>query len=690
MSAVFSHVLIANRGEIAVRIARTLTRMGVRAVGVYSDADDGAPHVRAADAAYRIGPAKASESYLNVAAIISAARRGACEAVHPGYGFLSESTELARACEDAGLVFIGPGTGALEVMGSKILAKERVAAAGVPVIGGVAEDGTVSTGGDTTIEAASATRDHELLAAAAGLGVPLLVKPSAGGGGKGMHVVRDLADLPEALAAARRIAHAAFGDDRLLLERLVESPRHIEVQVLADQHGTVVSLGERECSLQRRHQKVIEEAPSPLLDEGTRERICAAAREVARSVDYRGAGTVEFLLPAGRPDDFAFMEMNTRLQVEHPVTEAITGVDLVEWQLRVAAGEPLDPGLGRSPAQGWAMEARIYAERPEADFLPAAGTAHVVHWPHGVRVDDALEPGTTVGTDYDPMLAKVIAHAATRDQALARLDRALAETVILGVHTNADYLRAVLARQEVAAGTADTTFLDRLELPEPEVDSGALIAAALTRHARTWTDDLWRRPSGWRLGPAEPVEYVFAGDNSRVQVSGPPTDARVVVSGSIDDPGRRAAIDGSGIPDVVDPCGHWLEIDGLMEKVWILEAQDHTWVRLTGRTTVLTARPRHVSTGARADPIGPQLRTPMPGTVVAVHVESGELVQSGDLVVTIEAMKMEHQIRARCAGIITVDVAVGHLVRADQMIGHVTGPESPQDSDGPSATIHKI
>ncbi|WP_245708654.1 acetyl-CoA carboxylase biotin carboxylase subunit [Ruania alba] len=398
----FTRVLIANRGEIAVRIAHTLRRLGVTSIAVYSDADDGAPHVWAADVAVHIGPARASESYLNVPAIIDAARRTGAEAVHPGYGFLSESTELARACADAGLMFIGPGVEALDVMGSKIRAKERVAGAGVPVIEGATENGT------------GAGSDRELLDAAAEIGAPLLVKPSAGGGGKGMQVVRDLAELPEALAAARRVAQAAFGDDRLLLERFVDAPRHIEVQVLADHHGSVITLGERECSLQRRHQKVIEEAPSPLLDEATRERICAAAEEVARSVDYRGAGTVEFLVPAQRPGHFAFMEMNTRLQVEHPVTEAVTGVDLVEWQLRVAAGERLDPALGQAPASGWAMEARVYAERPEAGFLPAAGTAQVVQWPDGARVDHALEPGTAVGTDYDPMLAKVIAHGATR------------------------------------------------------------------------------------------------------------------------------------------------------------------------------------------------------------------------------------------------------------------------------------
>ncbi|MFY9778086.1 MAG: biotin carboxylase N-terminal domain-containing protein, partial [Trebonia sp.] len=448
----FSKVLIANRGEIAVRIIRTLDRLGIASVAVYSDADAGAPHVRAAREAVRIGPPPAAASYLNIDAIIAAALATGAEAVHPGYGFLAENAAFARACAAAGLVFVGPPPGAIEAMGDKIAGKATVAAAGVPVVPGTGKPGM---------------SDEELISSLNGPVFPLLVKPSAGGGGKGMRVVNSAGELPAALAAARREARAAFGDDTLLIERYITRPRHIEIQVLADTHGTVTHLGERECSLQRRHQKIIEEAPSPLLDAMRRESMGGAAVEAARSVGYTGAGTVEFIVPGDSPDEFYFMEMNTRLQVEHPVTELVYGLDLVEWQLRVAAGERLTVAQPATPA-GHAVEARVYAEDPARGFLPTGGTVLALRepsaargiWgagaPHAgevsVRVDSGLAEGMTVTSAYDPMLAKVAAWGPDRATALDRLDAALAETAVLGVTTNIAFLRTLLADPDVQAG----------------------------------------------------------------------------------------------------------------------------------------------------------------------------------------------------------------------------------------------
>ncbi|WP_019694669.1 acetyl-CoA carboxylase biotin carboxylase subunit, partial [Mycobacterium avium] len=443
----FETVLVANRGEIAVRVIRTLHRLGIRSVAVYSDPDATARHVLEADEAVRLGPAAARDSYLNIDKVVEAATRTGAQAIHPGYGFLSENADFAAACERAGVVFLGPPARAIQVMGDKITAKNAVAEFDVPVVPGVAKLGL---------------GDDELVAAADEIGYPVLIKPSAGGGGKGMRLVEEPGRLREALVGARREAASSFGDDTLFLERFMLRPRHIEVQILADAHGNVVHLGERECSLQRRHQKVIEEAPSPLLDPETRARIGAAACNTARSVDYVGAGTVEFIVSADRPDEFFFMEMNTRLQVEHPVTEAVTGLDLVEWQLRVAAGEKLVFAQDDIELRGHAIEARVYAEDPARGFLPTGGRVLGVFEPSGdgVRVDSSLLPGTVVGSDYDPMLSKVIAHGADRDEALARLDRALSHTAILGVQTNVEFLRFLLADERVRAGDLDTALLD--------------------------------------------------------------------------------------------------------------------------------------------------------------------------------------------------------------------------------------
>ena len=524
----FSTVLVANRGEIACRVIRTLRHLGIRSVAVYSDADAGARHVREADAAVRIGPAAAVESYLSADAIIAACRQTGAEAVHPGYGFLSENVDFARALEKAGITFIGPGVEALNVMGDKIRAKNHVAGYGVPVVPGVARPGMT---------------DSELLDAAAAVGFPLLIKPSAGGGGKGMQAVEKPADLPAALATARRVAAAAFGDDTLFLERLVTTPRHIEVQVLADGHGNVIHLGERECSLQRRHQKVIEEAPSPLLENlpdgaDIRARIGEAACNAARSVNYTGAGTVEFLVSDDAPDEFFFMEMNTRLQVEHPVTEMVTGIDLVEWQVRIAAAEELTLRQADVELSGHAVEARVYAEVPEKNFLPSTGTVlQLDELPAGtqgrVRVDSSLVEGLELSAHYDPMISKVIAWGADRAAALATLDGALAGYTALGIDTNVEYLRLLINDPDVQAGHLDTGLIER-KLPGMEFRKGGdteLVAAALyalsleAQNNPAPAGGPWQGKDGWRLGTPAPRRISLGtpdGGVATVAVTGSP------------------------------------------------------------------------------------------------------------------------------------------------------------------------
>ncbi|WP_063732641.1 acetyl/propionyl/methylcrotonyl-CoA carboxylase subunit alpha [Streptomyces sp. RTd22] len=551
----FDTVLVANRGEIAVRVIRTLRRLGIRSVAVYSDADADARHVREADTAVRIGPAAAAESYLSIGRLLDAAARTDAQAVHPGYGFLAENAAFARACADAGLAFIGPPAGAIELMGDKIRAKETVRAAGVPVVPG-------SSGSGLT--------DAQLIDAAREIGTPVLLKPSAGGGGKGMRLVRDEALLADEIAAARREARGAFGDDTLLVERWIDRPRHIEIQVLADGHGQVIHLGERECSLQRRHQKIIEEAPSPLLDDTTRALMGEAAVQAARSCGYVGAGTVEFIVPGADPSAYCFMEMNTRLQVEHPVTELITGLDLVEWQLRVAAGEPLPCGQDGIAFGGHAVEARICAETARAagdgrvDFLPSAGPVLALEEPsgEGVRVDSGLSTGTEVGTVYDPMLAKVIAHGPDRPTALRRLRAALGSLTVLGVDTNTGFLRRLAAHPEVASGDLDTGLVDRAaaSLLPSTIPDEVYAAAALLRQAAlepaaadTWLDP-FSVPTGWRLGgePAWTVHRLRVAGHApvTVRVRGRAHEARVRIeradAAEADDARRPAPAHASG------------------------------------------------------------------------------------------------------------------------------------------------
>jgi acetyl-CoA/propionyl-CoA carboxylase biotin carboxyl carrier protein len=652
-------VLVANRGEIACRVLRTVRRLGRVGIAVYSDADADARHVREADVAVRLGPAAARESYLAIDRVVAAARRSGADAVHPGYGFLAENAAFARACLDAGLVWIGPPPEAIEAMGDKISAKTLVAAAGVPVVPGRAEPGM---------------SDDDLAAAAEEIGWPVLVKPSAGGGGKGMHVVTAAADLMPALQRARREAASAFGDDTLFLERFVLRPRHIEVQVLADGHGNVVHLGERECSLQRRHQKVIEEAPSPLLDAATRDRIGAAACDTARSVGYAGAGTVEFIVSADRPDEFFFMEMNTRLQVEHPVTELVTGEDMVARQIAIAEGRPLGLTQAEIVLQGHAVEARVYAEDPAAGFLPTSGTVRLLREPDAtgdplVRVDSGLLPGTVVGTDYDPMLAKVIAAGADRTDALRRLDRALAETVVLGVTTNVGFLRDLLAQPRVQRGDLDTGLIDGLQVRPATVPPAAYAAAVLHRVAMTPAGaDPWERGDGWRLGALR------APRRQRVQDAA--GDALEVGLAELS-PGRFELTVGDAPP--VPVVVHSADDDGLDmslgdRRCRALVAGDAaaTWVHLDGVTHVITELPPQRLRGGAAAAGHGELRSPMPGTVIAVPVAVGEPVPAGAAVAVVEAMKMEHTVAAVADGVVAeVLVRPGDAVAKDQVLARL-------------------
>lgn len=650
----FDTVLVANRGEIAVRVIRTLRSLGVRSVAVFSDADADARHVREADTAVRIGPAPAAESYLSVERLLDAAARTGAQAIHPGYGFLAENAGFARACAEAGLVFIGPPADAISLMGDKIRAKETVKAAGVPVVPG-------SSGSGLT--------DAQLADAAREIGMPVLLKPSAGGGGKGMRLVRDAAVLRDEIAAARREARASFGDDTLLVERWVDRPRHIEIQVLADGHGNVVHLGERECSLQRRHQKVIEEAPSVLLDESTRASMGEAAVQAARSCGYRGAGTVEFIVPGGDPSSYYFMEMNTRLQVEHPVTELITGLDLVEWQLRVAAGEELPYKQDDITLTGHAIEARVCAETVSVKegargFLPSGGTVLKLHEPRGdgIRTDSGLSEGTEVGSLYDPMLSKVIAYGPDRATALRKLRGALAETVTLGVQTNAGFLRRLLAHPAVVAGELDTGLVERVvddlvstDVPDEVYEAAAAVRLdALRPRGDGWTDP-FSVPNGWRLGGeprpvgfhlriTEPVEYAPRGTHSV-------TDDRVAVT--LD--GVRHTFHRAALPD-----GTWLGRDG---DAWHVRDHDPVAASLTG------------AAHAGAD----SLTAPMPGTVTVVKVAVGDEVAAGQSLLVVEAMKMEHVISAPHAGTVAeLDVTPGTTVAMDQVLAVVAPHEEAE------------
>ncbi|WP_328693259.1 acetyl/propionyl/methylcrotonyl-CoA carboxylase subunit alpha [Streptomyces phaeochromogenes] len=707
----FDTVLVANRGEIAVRVIRTLRSLGVRSVAVFSDADADARHVREADTAVRIGPAPAAESYLSAERLLEAAARTGAQAVHPGYGFLAENADFARACAEAGLVFIGPPADAISLMGDKIRAKETVKAAGVPVVPG-------SSGSGLT--------DAELAEAAREIGMPVLLKPSAGGGGKGMRLVRDASALGDEIAAARREARASFGDDTLLVERWVDRPRHIEIQVLADGHGNVVHLGERECSLQRRHQKIIEEAPSVFLDEKTRAAMGEAAVQAARSCGYSGAGTVEFIVPGVDPSSYYFMEMNTRLQVEHPVTEMITGIDLVEWQLRVAAGERLAFAQDDVTLTGHAVEARICAEDPARGFLPSGGTVLRLYEPQGdgIRTDSGLSEGTEVGSLYDPMLSKVIAYGPDRATALRRLRGALAGTVTLGVQTNAGFLRRLLGHPAVVAGELDTGLVER-EVeglvstgvpPEVYVVGGLLRQAALfpnpapSRSANRperprpqtpdglgstesgWVDP-FSMPSGWRLGgePAWTVHHLRVPGHDPVTVR-----VRATAEGmefrldGVD--AETEALRGSGALPPVSGRGGSGEENRLSQPPTItlhLDGITHTfhhagtWLGRDGEAwNLLDHDPVTASLTGAAHAGADSLTAPMPGTVTVVKVAVGDEVTAGQSLLVVEAMKMEHVISAPHAGTVTeLDVTPGTTVAMDQILAVVAPSEEAQEEE---------
>ncbi|MFJ5991074.1 acetyl/propionyl/methylcrotonyl-CoA carboxylase subunit alpha [Lentzea sp. NPDC092896] len=635
----FDSVLVANRGEIAVRVIRALRSLGIRSVAVYSDADAEALHVRLADEAVRIGPAAARESYLSIEKIVQAAVSTGAQAIHPGYGFLAENTAFAAACDAAGIVFVGPPASAIDAMGDKIRAKLTVSAAGVPVVPGRTRAGM---------------SDDEIVEAALEIGFPVLLKPSAGGGGKGMRLVHEESALREAIESARREARGSFGDDTLLIERFITNPRHIEIQVLGDAHGNVIHLGERECSLQRRHQKIIEEAPSPFLTAEMREAMGSAAVDAAKSVGYVGAGTVEFIVD-GTSGDYFFMEMNTRLQVEHPVTEMVTGVDLVEWQLRVASGEVLDVAV---ELNGHSVEARVYAEDPSRGFLPTGGRVLALSEPTDVRVDSGLYEGLVVGSDYDPMLAKVIAHGRTREEALRRLDHALGRMVLLGVTTNIPFLRALLRDPDVRAGALDTGLVERKldELTSAEIPDEVYVAAGLERSLQPHGEDPWDQLGGWRVG--EHAWTTWRINDVDVRVRG-----EEVVVGAGEPVRARARREGADL--LVGSRRYSMARDG-----------DVLWLGHDGASWALVEAEFLVGAADGAAASGGPVKSPMPGTVLVVRARQGEEVTAGQALFVVEAMKMEHTVTAPVDGVLAeVNVQAGQQVSLDQVLALVVSHE---------------
>ncbi|MGH3385692.1 MAG: biotin carboxylase N-terminal domain-containing protein [Nocardioidaceae bacterium] len=631
----FGTVLVANRGEIAIRVLRAARAAGLRTVAVYSDADREAPHVREADTAVRLGPAAAGESYLSIPAILEAARRTGADAIHPGYGFLSERAAFARAVAEAGLTFIGPSADVIELMGRKDAAREVAVKAGVPVVPAA----NPSDGSDSP--------QSEL---ADNVGFPLLVKAAAGGGGKGMRIVRTPAELPDGLASARREAQSAFGDDTVLVERYVENGRHIEVQVLADAHGNVVHLFERDCSVQRRHQKVLEEAPATVVSDAAREAVLSSAVRLTREVGYVNAGTVEFLV-AG--EDVFFLEMNTRLQVEHPVTEAVTGLDLVQLQLLVAQGKPLPFTQGDVTVTGHAIEARIYAEDPYSGFLPQAGVATTVAWPGRARVDAALESGQVVSTSYDPMLGKVIVHGATREAARQALLQALDDTAVLGLTTNVGFLRQLAASDSYRDSAIHTGWLDEHlgEFSRERPAEVLCIAAWALATASSSTDPThpFGLADGWRsAGPAADVPVEL--DDAVVRVS--PGEGRVTTADTTWQVRPVAACAGMVR----------LEIDGVIHEAHVEVGAHEVVVGYRGQPEVFTRPDAFGPAGSAALSDG-SVNAPMPGTVLSVGVEVGSRVAAGDTLGVMEAMKMELALKAPYDGVVAqVGAAAGEQV----------------------------
>ncbi len=655
-------LLVANRGEIALRVMRTAREMGIATVAVYSDADANAPHVRFADEAVRIGPPPARESYLSMTALLDAARITGAHAIHPGYGFLSENAAFADAVADAGLVFVGPPASVIRALGSKQAAKRLAERAGVPIVPGYHGD----------------DREH-LAEHAKAIGFPLLVKASAGGGGKGMRVVHAAAELADAIERARGEALSAFGDDTLLLERYVARPRHVEIQILGDTHGNVVHLHERECSIQRRHQKIVEEAPSVALDPKQRAAMGDAAVELGRAVGYVGAGTVEFIVPAGPRESaplhagdpsghFYFLEVNTRLQVEHPVTEAITGLDLVREQLRIARGEPLGYAVAPVP-RGWAIEVRLCAEDADREYLPTTGTLHAVDVPENARADLGVTAGSEVGIHYDSMLGKIIAHAPTRDEAARVLRDALARTWVPGVITNREQLARILAHPAFVAGELDTHFLEthagELAARAPGLDRLRVAAIAATLHSiAERRDPNALAPPGWRNVRAADQHVAYAVGDAAVELDYRATDE-----------GIAFAIGGK----TTQVSSH--ELDG--DRLWFVEHGGHRrgarvtrsgariFVLADGALTTLVEASRFPDHAEQV--VAGGLVAPMPGKVVKVLVTPGQEVAAGAAIVVLEAMKMEHTVRAAEAGVVgELHVAAGDQVDSGTLLGTVT------------------
>ncbi|WP_420404118.1 acetyl/propionyl/methylcrotonyl-CoA carboxylase subunit alpha [Nisaea sp.] len=648
-------LLIANRGEIACRIARTAKGLGIRTVAVYSEADADALHVKLADTAYPIGPAEAAKSYLDIPRLIETAKRADADAIHPGYGFLSENAVFARACADADILFVGPDVPAIEAMGSKAAAKEIMAAAGVPLVPGYH----------------GADQDPAVLKKAASeIGFPVLLKASAGGGGKGMRVVESGKDIEPAIAAAKREAAAAFGDDRLLIEKYLTRPRHVEMQVFADRLGNVVHLFERDCSVQRRHQKVVEEAPAPGLAEEVRAAMADAAVSAAKAIDYVGAGTVEFIMD--EDGGFYFMEMNTRLQVEHPVTEMITGQDLVAWQLRVAEGRALPLSQEEIRREGHAVEVRLYAEDPARDFLPQTGTLARLAFPRtgaGIRVDSGVVEGDAVTVHYDPMIAKLIAHGSDRAEALRLLARALGATRIGGIANNAGYLKRIVEHPAFVAGGVDTRFIERYgedlrEAPgDPAVLHRIAAAALLAAQRRKALEDArrscdpfspWARANGWRLNdsPLHRLTLLAGGEEILLEYRLDPGGCRFEGAGGevhvhveSDEGGRmRARVDGVLFDGEVRSDGDSATLfSGGAAHRYVLKSA--------------------LASGADAGEDSGHVMAPMPGKLIAVQVSAGTHVARGDPLMVLEAMKMEHVIRAPHDGV----VAALHYAAGDQV-----------------------
>jgi 3-methylcrotonyl-CoA carboxylase alpha subunit len=667
----FRTLLIANRGEIACRIARTARRLGITTVAVYSAADAGALHVKASDRAILIGPAPARDSYLNIPRVIEAAQRGGAEAIHPGYGFLAENPEFAEACAKAGIVFVGPPPSAMRAMGSKSAAKTLMEKSGVPLLPGYHGER----------QGASFLADQ-----ANRIGFPLMIKAVSGGGGRGMRVVSHADEFGAALDAARQEAASAFGDDRVLLERYLPHPRHIEVQVFADRHGNAVHLFERDCSVQRRHQKVIEEAPAPGLDNDHRAAMGRAAVAAARAVGYEGAGTVEFVANA---DGFFFLEMNTRLQVEHPVTEIITGFDLVEWQLRVAAGEPLPVGQDAIRIDGHAIEARIYAEDPAREFAPSTGRLALFRTPEpsaDVRIDAGFASGDVVSAHYDAMLAKLICRGATRDEALRTLQRALAETDAAGVASNLDLLGRIVVHPEFAAGGVDTGFIarhgDTLLAPQREPPVAVLAAAALcvlteeaeaaAKAAASSPDRYspWHEHDHWWLNAGFERELPFV-------VDGMPVPVKLRGDGI----GWRLAMGDHHVSAMATRGSDGrmeMLLDDVREHISVIRVADTVTVRCEGETWRLQL-PDPIAAASEEDDAGGRLVAPIPGQVTQVAAEPGMAVTRGQVMVVLEAMKTVFRLAAPADGIVaTVSCQVGDGVVEGQLLVSFAEDDRPR------------